>query len=85
MEIKVICGTNHFLIEETLKTIKENSLSEVLRIRLQTLPSSGINLFGFRVSSLLDMLHKNGFSKNEILDEIILRLGLKLSPRLWRL
>jgi len=32
MEIKVICGTNHFLIEETLKTIKENSLSEVLRI-----------------------------------------------------
>ena len=26
MEIKVICGTNHFLIEEKLKRIKENSL-----------------------------------------------------------
>ncbi|MQG04783.1 MAG: hypothetical protein FI674_03420 [SAR202 cluster bacterium] len=32
MEIKVICGTNHFLIEEKLKHIKENSLGEVLRI-----------------------------------------------------
>ncbi len=33
MEIKVICGTNHFLIEEMLKKIKENALGEVLRMQ----------------------------------------------------
>jgi len=57
-------------------------LIEVLRVRLQTLPSSGINLFGFRVSSLLNILYKNGFSKEEISDELILRLGIKLPHRL---
>jgi len=55
---------------------------EVVKVRLETLPISGINLSGFRVSSLFKILNKNGFSNDEILNEILPRLGIKSSPRL---
>ena len=67
MEIKVICGTNHFLIEETLKTIKENSLSEVLRI-------DGASITKDDLSVSLSSFSMFEEKKIQIIDSFLIRL-----------
>ena len=67
MEIKVICGTNHFLIEETLKTIKENSLSEVLRI-------DGASITKDALSVSLSSFSMFEEKKIQIIDSFLIRL-----------
>jgi len=58
------------------------SFWEVVMIRVETL-SNTENIFpGFRVCRLLKMLQKNGFPKNEMVNNVLPRLGLESSPRL---
>ncbi len=58
------------------------SFWEVVMIRVETL-TNGENKFpGFRVCTLLKMLHKSGFQKNEIANNVLPQLGLESSLRL---
>ena len=61
---------------------KALSFCEVVMIRVETL-SNTENIFpGFRVCRLLKMLQKSGFPKNEMVKNVLPRLGLESSPRL---
>ena len=67
MEIKVICGTNHFLIEEKLKHIKENSLGEVLRIE-------GSNISKDELSVSLSSFSMFEEKRIQIIDSFLIRI-----------
>ena len=67
MEIKVICGTNHFLIEEKLKRIKENSLGEVLRME-------GASITKDELSVSLSSFSMFEEKKIQIIDGFLIRL-----------
>ncbi len=67
MEIKVICGTNHFLIEEKLKRIKENSLGEVLRME-------GTSITKDELSVSLSSFSMFEEKKIQIIDGFLIRL-----------
>jgi len=58
------------------------SLLEVVMIRVNTLSNSEKNFSGARVCSLLIMLQKNGFTKNDIVNFVLPQLGIESSPRL---
>jgi len=67
MEIKVICGTNHFLIEEKLKRIKENSSTEVLRME-------GASITKDELSVSLSSFSMFEEKKIQIIDGFLIRL-----------
>jgi len=61
---------------------RELSFWEVVMIRVETLSNAENKFPGFRVCTLLKMLHKRGCTKNEIANNVLPQLGLESSPRL---
>ena len=59
------------------------SLRQVVMIRLETLYMKERNYSGYRVCSLLKFLRTNGFKKIEIVNDILPKLGIKSSMRLF--
>ena len=59
-------------------------LRDVAKIRLETLPVAENNFPGIQVCRLLKNLLRNGFSMNEMVSDVLPKLGLKSSTRLVR-
>ena len=60
------------------------AMKEVAEIRLQTLAAAGTDFSAIRVCRMLKKLLAYGFEKDEIVREVLPRLGLKSSVRLLR-
>ena len=59
-------------------------LRDVAKIRLETLPVAENNFQGMQVCRLLKNLLETGFSRDEIVSDVLPKLGLKSSKRLFR-
>jgi hypothetical protein len=59
-------------------------LSDVAKIRLQTLPTVESNFSGVQLSGVLKLFLENGYSKDEIAVQVLPRFGQKSSVRLVR-
>ncbi|MCH2266761.1 MAG: hypothetical protein MK515_09900, partial [SAR324 cluster bacterium] len=60
------------------------SISDIAKIRLQTLPTVESNFSGVQLSGVLKLFLENGYSKDEIAVQVLPRFGQKSSVRLVR-